>query len=68
MPQQHRGDRKATTVRFPVDDMQALDRLAAVCGGDRGQVIVKIVHDYLRSLDFESMVSAQEALPIARAS
>jgi hypothetical protein len=68
MPQPHRGDRKATTVRFPVDDMKALDHLVAIRGGDRGQVIVDIVHDYLKSADLDSISSAQEALPIARAS
>lgn len=68
MPQVHRGDRKATTVRFPVDDIKALDRLAAVRGNDRGQVIVGIIHEYLKSLDFESISYSQEALPIARAS
>jgi hypothetical protein len=48
--------------------MKALDHLVAIRGGDRGQVIVDIVHDYLKSADLNSISSAQEALPIARAS
>lgn len=67
MPMPSKGDRKPLSAHIPRADAEKLALVVELTGESRSEIVTRLVHAHLESLDIESLCR-QEALPIARAS
>lgn len=67
MARMHKGDRQTVTSKIPRADAEKLNRVVAITSESRSELLARLLHDHLKTIDLEAL-SAQEALPIAKAS
>lgn len=67
MPQPHKGDRSFVGSRMPTPDAEKLRALAQVTGDHSGDIVARVVHEFLQTIDLDA-IRGQETLPMAVAS
>lgn len=64
MPRPYKGDRLPLTARIPRNDSDRLEAVAELTSESKSDIVARIVHDYLESLDVDHLraLRGQEAL------
>lgn len=68
MAQRSKGERHVITARLPISDAEKLAAVVDATKESRSDLIARLVHAHLKTVDLECLSHHQEALPIAKAS
>ncbi|MEZ2390250.1 hypothetical protein AB6813_11995 [bacterium RCC_150] len=67
MARMYKGDRQTVTSKIPRADAEKLNKVVELTSESRSELLARLLHDHLKSIDLD-VLTAQEALPIAKAS
>ncbi|MCH6472457.1 hypothetical protein [Sinomonas terrae] len=68
MARPYKGDRHVVTAKIPRADADKLQKVVELTAETRSDIVARLLHEHLKSIDIDALERHQEALPIARAS
>ena len=68
MAQRSKGPRHVITARLPISDAEKLAAVVAATDENRSDLVARLVHNYLKTIDLTQLNHDQETLTLAEAS
>lgn len=68
MGRMHKGDRHPVTSKIPRADAEKLHEVVSLTDESRSDLVARLLHEHLKTIDLDELRRNQGALPMAQAS